>query len=203
MQLHAPQGVNDAAVRLFPCRAMPTHTECAVKAAPRTASAQRCMLWESLPEEDSDRPLLLVAGAFTLAPGHSGGGRCSAGKDILWYTREKKDDQEQQLREELQAIKDREEDLMLEVGKLHLVVVATREWDEALFACFKGRGPGRGNAPTVSSDSVGCSGKRGRVKQGGLSSQVIRKRVQHRQTCRCCPERPNGKGECGSGVLEP
>ena len=43
-----------------------------------------------------------------------------AGKDILWYTREKKDDQEQQLRDELQAIKDREEDLMLEVGTQHL-----------------------------------------------------------------------------------
>lgn len=38
-----------------------------------------------------------------------------AGKDILWYTREKKDDQEQRLRDELQAIKEREEDLMLEV----------------------------------------------------------------------------------------
>lgn len=41
-------------------------------------------------------------------------GRWQKGKDILWYTREKKGDQEQQLADELKAIKEKEEDLMAE-----------------------------------------------------------------------------------------
>lgn len=83
----------------------------------------------------------------TSAPGLSGCGPCSAGKDILWYTREKKDDQEQQLRDELQAIKDREEDLMLEVGTLRPVASATREWDEADSASLRGEGQDEGMDP--------------------------------------------------------
>jgi len=44
--------------------------------------------------------------------------RWQKGKDILWYTREKKGDEVQQRADELTAIKAREEDLMAEV--LHL-----------------------------------------------------------------------------------
>ena len=41
-----------------------------------------------------------------------------AGKDVFWYTREKQAEQEAKARLELQAIKQREEDLMNEVGEL-------------------------------------------------------------------------------------
>lgn len=42
----------------------------------------------------------------------------STGKDVFWYTREKQEEQAAKARLELQAIKQREEDLMNEVGKL-------------------------------------------------------------------------------------
>ena len=41
----------------------------------------------------------------------------AAGKDVFWYTREKQAEQEAKARLELQAIKQREEDLMNEVGE--------------------------------------------------------------------------------------
>lgn len=40
-----------------------------------------------------------------------------AGKDVFWYTREKEQEQAEKARLELQAIKQREEDLMNEVSK--------------------------------------------------------------------------------------
>ena len=41
---------------------------------------------------------------------------CAPGKDILWYTREKGTDEEEKARQELLAVKQREEDLMAEVS---------------------------------------------------------------------------------------
>ena len=41
---------------------------------------------------------------------------CVPGKDILWYTREKGTDEEEKARQELLAVKQREEDLMAEVS---------------------------------------------------------------------------------------
>ena len=45
-----------------------------------------------------------------------------AGKDILWYTREKEEGAEAQLASELAAIKEREEDLMAEVRRVFLFI---------------------------------------------------------------------------------
>ena len=42
--------------------------------------------------------------------------RSDAGKDVFWYTREKEQEQAEKARLELQAIKQREEDLMNEVS---------------------------------------------------------------------------------------
>ena len=41
----------------------------------------------------------------------------TAGKDVFWYTRDKQEEQAAKARLELQAIKQREEDLMNEVGE--------------------------------------------------------------------------------------
>ena len=41
----------------------------------------------------------------------------TAGKDVFWYTREKQEEEAAKARLEMQAIKQREEDLMNEVGE--------------------------------------------------------------------------------------
>lgn len=41
----------------------------------------------------------------------------AAGKDVFWYTREKQEEEAAKARLEMQAIKQREEDLMNEVGE--------------------------------------------------------------------------------------
>lgn len=46
----------------------------------------------------------------------------TAGKDVFWYTREKQEEEAAKARLEMQAIKQREEDLMNEVGKQHPAV---------------------------------------------------------------------------------
>ena len=43
----------------------------------------------------------------------------AAGKDVFWYTREKQEEEAAKARLEMQAIKQREEDLMNEVGEQH------------------------------------------------------------------------------------
>ena len=43
---------------------------------------------------------------------------CVPGKDILWYTREKGTNEEEKARQELLAVKQREEDLMAEVSSV-------------------------------------------------------------------------------------
>ena len=89
-----------------------------LRRAPQARSAACCAcLFTS--KQNSGKLQFLFAGALYISGGPQRRRGFLAGKDILWYTREKKDDQEQQLRDELQAIKDREEDLMLEVGTKH------------------------------------------------------------------------------------
>ena len=48
-----------------------------------------------------------------------------SGKDIFWYAREKQDDKEQAIRDEVSMVKAREEELMLEVLCLRLWIVST------------------------------------------------------------------------------
>mmetsp|Transcript_11140 Transcript_11140/g.33411 ORF Transcript_11140/g.33411 Transcript_11140/m.33411 type:complete len:413 (+) Transcript_11140:151-1389(+) len=96
--------------------------------------------------------------------GHSvkaSAGRWQKGKDILWYTREKKDDQEQRLRDELQAIKEREEDLMLEAmgmkPKVRAAPKAAPTGQELELLMRKARGEGQADEegpPEPSADAM-------------------------------------------------